>query len=94
MKHALFGTVLAYVYTIKFQKHGLPHMHLLLSLSPNYCLSSPTEVDSAIRATWPDPETEPKLFAIVKCCMVHGPCGPWNLKSPCMKDEKCSKGFP
>ena len=74
-KHALFGTVLAYVYTIEFQKRGLPHMHLLLSLSPNYRLSSPTEVDSAIRATWPDPKMEPKLFAIIKRCMVHGPCG-------------------
>jgi Helitron helicase-like domain at N-terminus len=93
-KHSLFGVVPAYVYTIEFQKRGLPHMHLLLSLSPSSRLSTADDVDSLIRATWPDPEREPTLFAIVKRCMVHGPCGRWNPKSPCMKDGKCSKGFP
>jgi hypothetical protein len=93
-KRSLFGTVHAYVYTIEFQKRGLPHMHLLISLSPNSKLSTAEDVDTMIRASWPDPETEPRLFGIVKRSMVHGPCGRWNPKSPCMKDGKCSKGFP
>jgi hypothetical protein len=47
-----------------------------------------------IRATWPDPERESRLFHIVKHCMVHGPCGRWKPDASCMKNGKCSKGFP
>src|SRR5882757_7114127 len=35
-KNNIFGTSLAYIYTIEFQKRGLPHMHLLLTLSPEF----------------------------------------------------------
>ncbi|GBO03346.1 hypothetical protein AVEN_171029-1 [Araneus ventricosus] len=31
-KHGIFGTVLAYIYVIEFQKRGLPHAHILLTL--------------------------------------------------------------
>jgi hypothetical protein len=93
-KHHVLGPLLGYVYTIEFQKRGLPHMHLLLTLSPDFRPNSPEEVDTLIRATWPDPISEPRLFAIVKKNMVHGPCGQWNTNAPCMKDGRCSKGFP
>jgi len=93
-KDNVFGSTLGYVHTIEFQKRGLPHMHLLLSLAPRFHPTTPEQVDTIIRATWPDPETEPRLFSIVKRCMVHGPCGQWKADAPCMKDGKCSKGFP
>ena len=69
-------------------------MHLLLSLFPRDRPSSAADVDSIIRASWPDPDEQPVLFDIVKRCMVHGPCGRAFPHAPCMRDGKCSKGFP
>jgi hypothetical protein len=34
LKIGLFGLYQAHVYTIKYQKRGLPHMHILLWLTP------------------------------------------------------------
>src|SRR5271156_1781984 len=33
LKENIFGKVLAYLYTIEFQKRGLPHAHVLLILA-------------------------------------------------------------
>jgi hypothetical protein len=93
-KDHVFGTPLGIVHTIEFQKRGLPHMHLLLSLAPQFRSTTPAQVDTIVSATWPDREREPRLFKIVKRSMVHGPCGRWKPDAPCMKDGKCSKGFP
>ena len=93
-KHNIFGVTVGYVYTIEFQKRGLPHMHLLLSLSPADRLTESNQVDTVIKASWPNPEHNPHLFDIVKRYMIHGPCGSANPKAPCMKNGKCSKGFP
>jgi hypothetical protein len=90
----IFGDIHAQVHSIEFQKRGLPHMHLLLSLFPRHTPSTAADVDSLIRASWPDPEHEPVLFDIVKRCMVHGLCGRVFPCAPCMRDGKCSKGFP
>jgi hypothetical protein len=93
-KHGIFGTAVAYVYTIEFQKRGLPHIHLLIFLKEPYKLLTPEAIDSCIWARWPDPDTQPLLFETVKQCMVHGPCGALNPNAPCMVDGKCSKGYP
>jgi hypothetical protein len=93
-KHGIFGHAAAYVYVVEFQKRGFPHGHLLIVLKEPYKLLTPVDVDSVIRAYWPDPETEPKLFDTVKRVMVHGPCGAYDPGAPCMVDGKCSKGFP
>ena len=98
-KHGVFGSAVAYVYTIEFQKRGLPHMHCLIFLRDPDKLLTPEAIDSCIWARWPDPETQPLLFETVKKCMVHGPCGAENPNAPCMVDDGrggkiCSKGFP
>lgn len=69
-------------------------MHLLLFLEQPFKLLTPNDVDTVISAQWPDPESEPLLFSIVKSCMVHGPCGAFNPSAPCMEDGKCTKYYP
>jgi hypothetical protein len=98
-KEGIFGTAVAYVYTIEFQKRGLPHIHLLIFLKDPHKLLTTDAINSCISAMWPDPETQPLLFETVKTCMVHGPCGADYPNAPCMVDDgcggkKCSKGFP
>lgn len=93
-KRGIFGSVAAYVYTIEFQKRGLPHIHALIFLKEPYKLKTTHAIDSCIWARWPDPISQPRLFETIKRCMVHGPCGSANPKSPCMENGKCSKGYP
>ena len=42
----------------------------------------------------PDPDLNPKLYSIVKRCMMRSPCGVARKHSPCMRDGKCTKKFP
>ncbi|XP_061347924.1 uncharacterized protein LOC133293370, partial [Gastrolobium bilobum] len=83
-----------YVCTIEFQKRGLPHAHILLFLNPSSKAESALDIDKLISAEIPDKEMNPTLFMAVTSYMIHGPCGPENYKSPCMKDGRCSKKFP
>src|SRR6266702_4520372 len=71
-KHGIFGSAVAYIYTIEFQKRGLPHMHILIFLKEPYKLKTTDAIDSCIWARWPDPETQLLLFETIKSCMVHG----------------------
>lgn len=94
IKNGLFGPCKATIYTIEFQKRGLPHMHLLIFLSPEAKIRTPADVDTVCSAQLPDPVTQPELYRVVTKCMLHGPCGPAFSNAPCMKDGKCSKGYP
>ena len=87
-KNGIFGKTVAYVYTIEFQKRGLPHTHILIFLAPEDKIQTPEQVDSTVWAHWPDPESQPLLFETVKRCMIHT-CG-----ERCLENGKCSKGYP
>ena len=87
-KKGIFGKAVAYVYTIEFQKRGLPHAHILIFLKDGEKIITPADIDTAIRAYWPDPVAEPMLFETVKRCMVHC-CG-----DRCLENGKCTKHFP
>ncbi|XP_057433563.1 uncharacterized protein LOC130726329 [Lotus japonicus] len=93
-KGIYFGKVSAGMYTIEFQKRGLPHAHILLWLAPGSKLNTPEMIDSFISAELPDPIAFPKLFDVVSTYMLHGPCGISHKKSPCMVNGRCSKYFP
>ncbi|KAG3246135.1 hypothetical protein PI124_g9133 [Phytophthora idaei] len=47
-----------------------------------------------VSAELPDKEKNPQLYETVTKCMIHGPCGAAYPNAVCMKDGKCTKGFP
>ncbi|XP_019198170.1 PREDICTED: uncharacterized protein LOC109191996 [Ipomoea nil] len=90
----LFGPVKSVIYTIEFQKRGLPHAHILIFLKNKVDMTSPTYMDSIIKAEVPDKTMQMKYYNAVEEFMVHGPCGIARRNSPCMVNGKCSKHFP
>lgn len=93
-KNNLFGKVLSYIYVIEFQKRGLPHAHILLTLDSDSKIRTKDDIDKYVSAELPDSVSEPRLFEIVTKCLIHGPCGTLNSNSPCMREGECSKNFP
>lgn len=91
IKAKVFGEVRCWMYSVEWQKRGLPHAHILIWLIEKI---RPNEVDNIISAEFPDELVDPKLFEFVKKNMIHGPCGVHNPQSPCMIDGKCSKKYP
>lgn len=94
MQEGCLGKAIRYCYIKEFQKHGLPHTHLIVFLHPDAKLHTPDELDKLLSAEIPDPDTDPELYELVMKYMIHTFCGPENPNTPCMKDGKCSKGFP
>ncbi len=88
----IMGKTVARVYTVEFQKRGLPHIHLIVFLHPDHKLRTPEDVDSLISAEFPDEATEPELFNLVRKHMVHTPCEN-DPDARCQVDGKCSKKF-
>lgn len=82
------------MYTVEFQKRGLPHVHILLWLKPQHKFKTSSDIDKHISAELPDPKLYPKLYKAVSSYMIHGPCGVVDPNSPCMADGRCSKNFP
>ena len=77
------------MYTIEFQKRGLPHAHILITRKNRDKLRTPEGVKKFISAEIPDPNENQWLHEIFMKNMIHGPCGDW-----CMVKNRCSKNFP
>ena len=75
LKENIFGKVLAYLYTIEFQKRGLPHAHILLILNRSYKPKTTADYDTIISAEIPDKNRDPNTYETVVRSMIHGPCG-------------------
>lgn len=87
----VLGTCLGYVYTIEYQKRGMPHAHILVTLHPDFKPVDGPSIDRLISAELPDEALNKELYDLVNKFMRHGPC----RVGLCLNDEGvCSKGFP
>ncbi|VVC46268.1 Helitron helicase-like domain [Cinara cedri] len=77
----IFGNINVYVYTIEFQKCGLPYTQILILLLEDYKFQTADDISNVIRTYLPHPETERQLHAAVSSHMIHEPCGPLNLNN-------------
>lgn len=90
IREGYFGGLAGQVYTIEYQKRGLPHVHMLIFLEEGDKIRFVEQIDAFISAQIPDPEVHPQLHAAVTKYMLHGPCTPER----CMENNVCKKRFP
>lgn len=86
--------VYAVIYTIEFQKRGLPHAHILVFLHPQFRYPNPSDIDKIICDEIPNKRMDPALFKIVSSFLIHGPCGSQCRTSPGTQNGKCTKYYP
>ncbi|GBN85661.1 hypothetical protein AVEN_171880-1 [Araneus ventricosus] len=91
VKGQVFGSVKYWLYSIEWQKRGLPHSHILIWLTNTL---STNQIDDIISAEIPNPSTDKNLYDIVIKNVVHGQCGAFNSLSPRFKEGNCSKMYP
>ncbi|POS87798.1 hypothetical protein EPUL_000277 [Erysiphe pulchra] len=91
-KRQVCGRYIGGIHVIEYQKRGLPHAHILLFLHEDDVPRRSEQVDEMVSAQMPT--NCPALAEIVESQLTHGPCGPGYPNTPCMKNGRCSKGYP
>lgn len=76
----IFGHFYGNVYVIKYQKQGLPHMHLILFLYPDDQIFDVAKIDGIVstKLLIKDNNLTRELFGIVLFIMFYGICGSQN----------------
>lgn len=97
----VFGPWLGWVWTIEYQKRGLPHVHLLLFLNTDVQFLTAAHIDRFTSAKIPTEEDVigQQLRSIIQNTMVHTQCAGGNGHALCMKVlnpvdvTTCHKGY-
>jgi len=98
----VFGPWLGWVWTIEYQKRGLPHLHLLVFLKTDPQFLTAANIDRFISAEIPT-DTDPigqELRGIIQSTMIHSHCAGGNSQAMCMQGlnplttQICHKGYP
>ncbi|GKA76322.1 DNA helicase, partial [Tanacetum coccineum] len=90
-----FGKIIALVYTVEFQTHGLSHCHTLIWVDEDSRIQNPEDIDNYISAELPSKEIDPEGHRVVAEFMIHSPCGEVCPTAACMKNgPNCTKHFP
>lgn len=63
VKHCVFGETRCWMYSVEWQKRGLPHAHILICLIEKI---RPNEVDEVISAEIPNEQVDPGLHEVSK----------------------------
>ncbi len=92
----VLGKAIAHVYTIEFQKRGLPHCHLLVIFAHDYKLyNNKGDFDRVVSAEIPDPIEQKELHDLVMKHMIHTPCdGTHPDKQQCIQNGCCKRNYP
>jgi Helitron helicase-like domain at N-terminus len=70
----------AHLYTIEFQKRGLPHAYIILFLKPHAELCTSEDIDRLMSSEFPTEDNE--LLKLIQKLMVHTPCEEENPTAP------------
>ncbi|GJZ46101.1 DNA helicase [Tanacetum coccineum] len=89
-----FGKVVAVLYTVEFQKRGLPHCHTLLWIDESVRVRRDEDIDNYVSAELPFQDIDPEGYRVVSELMMHDPCGLANPSAVCMQNSsRCKKDF-
>ncbi|CAB3388057.1 Hypothetical predicted protein [Cloeon dipterum] len=85
----ILGVVKHIVDTIEFQNRGGTHFHMLVTLERK--LNTPAAIDEVVKATIPNQQEDPELYALVTDFMLHTRCSPKCARKGV---SNCAKEFP
>ncbi len=92
-KNHILGHIIAGIYVVEFQKHGLSHAHILIFFIEDCKPHTVEDVDCMINAELPNSKTNKLAHETVARCTMHGPCGAVFPNAPCMEEGKCKKNI-